>query len=341
PLIKKEEATSSGRPHSAKFIGKNLFVDEDVLFNNLSQLPEIKELSYKTSLVLPRVLELMEPEGVEVKPAVVEDPSDSQLDQGQKEVQDDHEQALKRSVAGNQCQQRVVEFFGDEANKDLVNNYIKIQSKIALHRVAWTYLKSSQGDTKNFEASIKELLLKRDPKLHEKFVNSKQFSRNERLLAVMSELKDASSEFETKKDEPYTIKYSDVKMIDLLVEAENQHGRSYDNGIMDFTSIIRNSMKSRLNTKDANIGKIEAQLDILESKKDKLDEQLMSYLSKFNCDEQVDFGACGPKNIKSFDIGKGLEEFEALIDSVYEKQFEKSKELKNNFRWNTYWLHVR
>ncbi|MCO4755799.1 MAG: hypothetical protein KC478_15060, partial [Bacteriovoracaceae bacterium] len=130
PLIKKEEATSSGRPHSAKFIGKNLFVDEDVLFNNISQLPEIKELSYKTSLVLPRVLELMEPEGVEVKPAVVEDPSDSQLEQGQKEVQDDHAQALKRSVAGNQCQQRVVEFFGDEANKDLVNNYIKIQSKI-------------------------------------------------------------------------------------------------------------------------------------------------------------------------------------------------------------------
>lgn len=147
------------------------------------------------------------------------------------------------------CLEKLKEFFDKDENKELINDYIQIQGKITLHRIAWTALKLSEQNTKNIENTIEDLLKDRSPELHQQFVNNGQLSRNQKLFKIMGELKESSQALNSEENVPYTLKFSDVKMVQLLVEAEGSFGRTYDEGVMDYISIIKNSMLGRLDNK--------------------------------------------------------------------------------------------
>lgn len=243
----------------------------------------------------------------------------------------------------NGCLEKLNGYFDSPQKQEELKEYLRIQGKISLHRIAWATMKMSESNTKNIEGSIIEMLEKRNPELHKSFVNKKLKTRNQRLLSVMNDLKLESEKFNTPSNIPYTIKYSDIKMMDLLVEAEKIHGRSGSKGVMDFTSIIKTSMAPRLKMKKDKTKHFEKIISILQKKGQKIEADLQSYLADSGCTKESQLLTCG-RHEKSIDIGKILTESQEVIDQFYKAQFDKNKELNNNFKWKSrkaFWLHVR
>ena len=162
----------------------------------------------------------------------------------------------------------------------------------------------------------------------------------------MADLKAVSKEFSSAKTSPFEIKYSDVKIVDILVELEKdpKYGRSAARGARDFTSIIRNSMKSRLNRKTQNIKYFESTINELLSRKNTIEAKIVQFLAESGCTQESDFLACGSQNRLS-NLSKIISEQQVVLDSFYEKLFSRNIEIKNNFLWRSkdknYWLKVK
>lgn len=239
----------------------------------------------------------------------------------------------------NHCQNLLQKYFNSDDNQSLVNQYIKDQSKITLHRIAWNILKLNDKPTVDFDKTIKELLIKRDPKLHKQFINKSYPTRNTLLLESLAELKGEVSQKTSAADIPYTLKYSDTKMLHLLLEAEKVHGRSASSGVMDFVSIIRKSLNGR--DKNKNIDYSQKVIDNILISKNTFETNLNSYLKENDCDLSKAFSGCNKSKQGEIPISDFLSSNKKVIDKVYQEQFERTKELKENFKWNTYWLHVK
>ena len=107
---------------------------------------------------------------------------------------------------------------------EMKEEYMKIQGKITLHRIAWTYLKLSSSATDTLEAKIQQLIARRDPALYQEFIENGTETRNRRLGFAISEMKNFSQQLATApEDQAYALQYSDVKMMNLLVTAEEEH----------------------------------------------------------------------------------------------------------------------
>jgi hypothetical protein len=243
-----------------------------------------------------------------------------------------------------ECLDKLNEYFAQPHKKKELDEYLRIQGKISLHRIAWVSMKASEGNTLNIEGSILGLLQERNPQLHKSFLNKDLKTRNERLLSVMNELKIKSASFSSKKNIPFQIKYSDVKMIELLVETEKKYGRSASTGARDFTSLINNSMKVRLDKKALNTSHFESILNILLKKAKNIEKDLEDFLRVSGCSNESSLASCGSKD-KRLDVSNLLTNSNEVIDHFYRNQFDRDNELYNNLKWNAknkdYWLHVK
>jgi len=233
------------------------------------------------------------------------------------------------------CLDLLKNFFDSVNNKDKVNQYLKNQGKISLHKIAISYLKTRKDEDNELNESLINLIKKRDPAIHEKFIKAPFKSRNTTLLEIMKTLKNHSNKDQGHAD--LDIQYSDLKMLELLVAAEEIHGRSSKNGVMDFVSIINNSLKNREQSESKKV--INEMISSLKSKQTDFEKEVTHYLEKNNCLKMEDFGVCGQEN-SSLDIQALLKDSENVINTIFENQFQRKEELKNNFKWNTYWLHV-
>lgn len=242
------------------------------------------------------------------------------------------------------CLDKLNEYFSQSHHKDDLNEYLRIQAKISLHRIAWVTMKTSETNTKNIEASILDLLKSRKPELHKSFLEKDLKTRNERLLSVMNELKISATSFNSPENIPYQIKYSDVKMMELLVETEEEFGRSNASGARDFLSIIKNSMQNRLSDKTENIKHFQAIINQLLNKAKEIEAKIESFLAQSDCKNESDLFSCG-RNDKKLDVSQLLANSNKVIDHFYSSQFERNKELYNNYKWSAkdkhYWLHVK
>jgi hypothetical protein len=252
--------------------------------------------------------------------------------------------SIKKNEKQLECLDKLNEYFSKPHNQNEINEYLRIQAKISLHRIAWVTMKSSETNTKNIEASILDLLKTRKPELHKSFLEKDLKTRNERLLSVMNELKVSSTSFISPKNIPYQIKYSDVKMMELLVETEEQFGRSNATGARDFISIIKNSMQDRLGDKTENIKHFQTIINQLLNKAKAIETKLEHFLVQSDCKIESDLISCG-RSDKQIDISGLLANSNEVINHFYSAQFERNKELSNNFKWSAkdkhYWLHVK
>lgn len=239
------------------------------------------------------------------------------------------------------CQEKLRDYFRDHKNKELIQRYIKLQGKITLHRIAWTYMKMTKNNTKEIEQNLDDLLAKRNPHLHADFIISKQKTHNQKLLMAMQILKAESKSFiRSPEEKNYSLHYSDVKMIELLVAAENFHGRSAKSGIMNFTSIINNSLKTRLKKKTENLLYAQKIINALIAQTKSIEKKITEYLKSTGCHKQVpSLAHCHNLN-QLFNLSQTLSESENIIDYIYHDKLGQEDELKETFKWGTYWLHV-
>lgn len=240
------------------------------------------------------------------------------------------------------CKTQINNFFEDPENQELKEKYMKLQGKITLHRIAWTYLKKADAETDTIEGTIQELISKRDPVLYKEFIESRPETRNRRLGFAIKEMQLLSQELaaNSPEDQAYALQYSDVKMINLLVQAEEDHGRSFANGVMDFTSIIKNSLKDSFDNKAANLAKFKSTIDRLIQEKNEFESKLVDFLKSVECSEIINSTTCAREEVTESSIEQILQSSRDIVDFVYLDDFEKTEELKNIYQWNTYWLHV-
>ena len=156
--------------------------------------------------------------------------------------------ALRHSMVKSQeCIDILGVYFTDQDDKEKVSNYLQVQSKLALHRIAWSYLKLAKKSTKNIENKIVDLLKKRDPVMHERFLNSpKMITKNELLLETAGTLKNSVLKEFSSSDKVNHIKYGDIKILDLLVNSEKIYGGGAKNGVVSFLTSIQNSDLNQL-----------------------------------------------------------------------------------------------
>lgn len=249
---------------------------------------------------------------------------------------------LNDPFVSSSCKTQINNFFEDPDNQELKEKYMKLQGKITLHRIAWTYLKKADAETDTIEGTIQELIAKRDPALYQEFVESRPETRNRRLGFAIKEMQTISQELaaNSPEDQAYALQYSDVKMMNLLVQAEEDHGRSFANGVMDFTSIIKNSLKNSFDNKAANLEKFKSTIDSLTQEKNEFESKLVDFLKSVECSEIINATTCAREEVTESNIEKILQSSRDIVDFVYLDDFEKKEELKNIYQWNTYWLHV-
>lgn len=239
------------------------------------------------------------------------------------------------------CNEKMNDFFEDPENSELKKEYMKLQGKITLHRIAWTFLKQADSPTDTIEGLIEEMIIRRDPALYREFVNSGAKTRNEKLGFAISELKRTSQGLITDDaDKAYALHYSDVKMMNLLVNAEDLNGRTMANGVMDFTSIIKNSLNNKFSKKQSNLRKFQSIIDSLTAEKNAFESKLLTYLKSVNCDTIRNNDTCEVQAMTGAHLSQILENTENIIDFVYQDDFGRQEELKDIYQWRNYWLHV-
>ena len=295
--------------------------------------------SSNTQIASPKLMPKPILKPTEVKEIKTELPSPRELESKNNDIEK-REDSAAIDLKTNEnitppCLDLLKNFFDSVNNKEKVNQYLKNQGKISLHKIAISYLKTRKDEDNELNESLINLIKKRDPAIHEKFIKAPFKSRNTTLLEIMKTLKSHSSKDQGHAD--LDIQYSDLKMLELLVAAEEIHGRSSKNGVMDFVSIINNSLKDREKSESKEV--INKMISSLKNKQTDFEKEVTRYLEENNCLTMKDFGVCGKEN-SPLDIQVLLNDSENVINSIFENQFQKKEELKNNYKWNTYWLHV-
>lgn len=249
---------------------------------------------------------------------------------------------LKDPFTNAECKTKISDFFENAENAALKEEYMKIQGKITLHRVAWTLLKLSASETDTIEGRIQQLIARRDPALYREFVESGQPTKNKKLGFAIMEMKNFSQDLaSTPEEQAYALQHSDIKMIDLLVKAEGIHGRKISSGVMDFTSIIKNELKGKFENKTQNLATFKETIDELNNDKSNFESKLTAYLKTVDCTEITNASTCEKEEITESILGRVLQSSEDIVDFVYDDKFNKEQELKDIYQWNNYWLQAK
>lgn len=158
----------------------------------------------------------------------------------------------------------------------------------------------------------------------------------------MQELRIESNTFvKTKDDLAYSIHHSDIKMIELLANAEKLNGKSFDGGIMDFTSLIEHGVAKLKGTKDEDLTAAKEQIDQLIKKKEVFEKQISEHLKSVDCGNTSVKRVCKNGSEETLDLTQSLDDAKELIEHIYKDDTGKKKELHDIYQWNNYWLDTK
>ncbi|MBD66235.1 MAG: hypothetical protein CME62_13575 [Halobacteriovoraceae bacterium] len=239
----------------------------------------------------------------------------------------------------SECLELSSDYFEGDVGEKKIDEYLRIQGKITLHRLGLMILHASQKGT-DIKKTISDLIEQRNPELHQQFIDSaKQKTRNQRLLMVMGELHEFSQTQEVADE--HKLKLEDLFTMELLVKAEKKYGRSYKTGVMDFTSIIRNSLNPRLGEKkEATRKRIQTVMNDLHQQKAKFEQELLPHISN-SCQSRLNQAECFILEDRSASNQDELiRDTSPILYELIKTAQEKDIDLGPSFRWNNYWLHV-
>lgn len=257
------------------------------------------------------------------------------------EIEKNVEKSARTEAEPSSCNSIIDKLLKSPKNKTLKDEYMKLQGKITLHRLAWLQLKKASKETDSLEQDIVALMKKRDPELHASFIESKRDITNKDLELSIQELKKMSEALvDDPKKSAYVLQYSDIKMIQLLVEAEEFHGSSLRDGVMSYPEIIKNTLKSKNLDKEESLIAFEDTINQLEKKKAVFESTLQEFLGETECYINESDGTCRVVDTSEQEIQGLLKSSENLVNYIYDTSAQKEDELKNLFQWNTYWLET-
>ncbi len=280
----------------------------------------------------------------------------------------------------NACLTAMQELFKSaDISQETIQEILKLQGQITLHRLAWANLRLASDDGKavtSLEGTIDKLLAEQNsvpsenatPEEIEKAAALKYFKEAPlsrkglaRVLPYMSDILNAQVNEEEGK-EAYLIGHADLKMLSLLSELEEEGNKgllladhSKDESVLNFTKIINSSYRTAFAGAGNDAAKIkktkEANVKLLKNKLKSLTTSLNEQLSKIEapavCRDLVAGKECPTEESNQLTLDKMLslsENSDEILDVIYQGISSKSKEDRyKGLRYNDErtWLRVK
>lgn len=242
------------------------------------------------------------------------------------------------------CGDAIKAYFGQEANREKVQKYLKIQGELTLHRLAWSYLKLQDGKTVRVEEVIKRLLAERDPSLHKKFLE-KAPNHTALILENIDLLRESVIKRfgDTEINRPYLMKYSDKKMLGLLLETEKSLGHGKKKDLIDFVNMIHSSYGRTDGTRENHLKVAERTVNRLTRELEKMGNDIEKFITSQGCSRSELSATCDPNETQgplSTKFVELFQESQSIQDSLSSTLIERQADLLEANRWGNYWLHV-
>lgn len=251
----------------------------------------------------------------------------------------------------NRCTEALQAYFQDPANDAKLREYLSIQGKLALHRLAWAYLKLYDGpEVPSIEGQIEKLIAREDPELAQKVLELPR-SANQRILVSAKSLRSLLERRQggVARNRPYLLKASDIRALELISEAEKSFGNKKEDGVMSFINIIESSYRGRRALRGENLQTAEKMVERLREKARSIHQEITAYLRSIDCaDPALLSGGCVVTDPNGNPVGSPVsreledlfEDSEALQAVLLKAAPEKKDALKKAYHWNSFWLHV-
>lgn len=240
------------------------------------------------------------------------------------------------------CEDLIKEYFNDGKKREELISYLQTQGKITLHRLALVALKKRK-EGESIQSTIENLLKKRNVVKHEEFVHkSRDTTRNQSLLKIMGELHQESQASELEDNQK--LSKEDLYMVEFLVRAEKQHGQSAKSGVMNYLSIIKNSIGDDTEKDAKNIEKMSEVVESLSKKQDSFNNETLDFLKENNCySANNEQSTCerDPASTEEMPLVSLIKGQNKILESLLKSINQDSEMSKEVFQWNTYWLHVK
>lgn len=245
-------------------------------------------------------------------------------------VQEDNKKELTESdsseLTASKCVNSLKQYIQIEANDENVKEFLKIQGKLTLHRLAWAQLQFSNPKKKleqNILKLIKEKYSNENAEIATEFDKINPRSRSFLAKAMskpgIRELLNKQSTITDKEKHPYLVNLSDVKMLEILSSFEELEGSSLDhrqftdtkakNNISNFGTLI-NSAYLHSNFKLLDNTNIENNKNLLFNQLPKYEADLNDIL------KDIIFSACLEP------LGISCRESYELVDQFLEEDFD-------------------
>ena len=180
----------------------------------------------------------------------------------------------EQTIQVNQCINSLSDFVNNESNDEALTEFMAIQGKLTMHRLAWANINSDTPKEKLEENILKLIQEKYKDKYDElavKFDSVPKRSRNflAKALPIVKDILNEQAQIDDVNKEAFLLNIGDLKMLEIVAEYEAVKDNSYDakmyksedisNSIINFATVINSSYQKSEH-------KLESDEDIIKNK---------------------------------------------------------------------------
>jgi len=203
----------------------------------------------------------------------------------------------------------------------------------------------SAENNNNLEETIIGLLKKRNPALHQQFIEApskREIFQNSMAVIITEMARENKEHYPEESNGPYRLKYSDMKMLEMLSFAQNKFGID-KSGVMNFFSMIASSYRGeRLGKKKIAAMHTANIIKQLEESKAEVEKEIEAVLQKSGCAKKISEISCQNLEIGSSNasVESKIADSKKAVGLIFQDFFSQEEELKETFKWGEILLHV-
>ncbi|MBU6152994.1 MAG: hypothetical protein KGP28_01720 [Bdellovibrionales bacterium] len=261
------------------------------------------------------------------------------------------------SFADQNCATALRELFSQEISTSEAKEFLSLQARLTIHRLAWVYLKKKQSleseTPKNIERVILQLLEEKSKNKNAEFVKarnlfqSQPLSRNA-LAAVAPYLKDILLHEFDSEDRPFLLDESDVKLLSIAssLERKTESTGQYDTrmldedsaqGVTNFLKLINASYRASMGPEFSSM-EVEVNLKGIERTIQDINAKMMKILDQFNVPQECTRGEKCQSTVSN--LLAQNEGFKSILMDVLQEKLRQEKDLIDSLRFRKVWLRV-
>ena len=266
--------------------------------------------------------------------------------------------ALTSAAPYVECESALKSLFAEKVTSSQASNFLKIQSDLTIHRLAWAYLKAQKEDQssklENIERTILTLLDDKYTSSDADFIKAREAFESQPLsraaLADISPyLKEVLSQEYGQEAKPFLLNASDLKLLHTIAKFEKQNAvngkfdsrmlaRKSPQGMLNFAKIINASYKVSTTTEEDALG-VELKLQGLEKTIGILQKRINDFLKDIKIPSQ-----CLDEKICSEEMMDELFKNDEIVQKIFwdslSDKLESDDLLLNNLTYGEIWLKV-